>query len=352
MAGNVRDDGNNIGITKSGLGIVTLSGTSSTYTGAITLANGTTSAGTLSLGSIADGVRFGAGVGNIVFSGTTGSAYLKYTGAATTLTNRRLDLATVTTGAITLDASGSGAINFANTTALGGASSAKTFTLRGSNTGLNIIAGIIDNGSGSTRALTKLDRGQWVLTNNNTFTGSTTVNAGTLKLDASLNAAITPANGIIASTSALTLGGGTLSITGATGATAQTFASTALTTNTMSTVTASAGAGGLTVNLGAITRDASSGLNISLTSSPTLSYSVGATGWASNNGLNVSATTGAAFMTLNGTDWANGVTIRSPPPTRPTPSPLRRATSTSPLPVRGRGRPSMPCASIRQERSP
>ena len=35
---------------------------------------------------------------------------------------------------------------------------------------------------------------------------------------------------------------------------------------------------------------------------------VGATGWASTNGLNVSATTGAAFMTLNGTDWANGVT--------------------------------------------
>ena len=76
----------------------------------------------------------------------------------------------------------------------------------------------------------------------------------------------------------------------------------------MSTVTASAGAGGLTVNLGAITRAASSGLNISLTSSPTLSYSVGATGWVSTNGLNVSATTGAAFMTLNGTDWANGVT--------------------------------------------
>jgi len=86
----------------------------------------------------------------------------------------------------------------------GGTSGANVLTLRGSNTGNNTISGAISNGSATTLAVTKSEAGTWVLTGANTYTGNTTVNAGTLSLAHS--------GGTIADTAGVIVSGGTLDV--------------------------------------------------------------------------------------------------------------------------------------------
>ena len=104
----------------------------------------------------------------------------------------------------------------------GGTTGATVLSLAGSNTNANTISGAISNGSATTVALAKSGAGTWVLSGANTYTGSTSVTAGTLKLD--FNAAGAPSSNIINSSSALALGGGTLQISGnSSSASSQTF---------------------------------------------------------------------------------------------------------------------------------
>src|SRR5262249_40501089 len=119
---------------------------------------------------------------NLVLNGGT----LQYTGAGGT-TDR---LFTLGPGGGGLDASGSGAINFAGN----GAGSANavafsqdtpaTFKLSGSNTGSNTFAPVIadpDANSTYKTSVVKDGAGTWVLTNANTYTGGTTLNGGAFK---------------------------------------------------------------------------------------------------------------------------------------------------------------------------
>ena len=74
----------------------------------------------------------------------------------------------------------------------------RTLTLRGSNTGDNIIQGaIIDNvgGSGGKVALAKSDAGTWVLTGANTYGNGTTIHAGTLRIGNGGSSGSLPATG-------------------------------------------------------------------------------------------------------------------------------------------------------------
>ena len=80
-----------------------------------------------------------------------------------------------------------------------------TLTLNGTNTGDNAITGVISNGGTGKLAVSKSGTGTWVLSGANTYTGSTTISAGTLKLGAS---------GVISDSSAVVMSGGTLNLNG------------------------------------------------------------------------------------------------------------------------------------------
>ena len=124
--------------TKSGTGTWVLSNAGNSFAGAMTLNTTTTSAGILAYAS-ADGVN------PINCNQTTGSATLSYKGASAKTMSGLISAGALSTGAITLDASGvtsADAINYSNTGSLGtaGASGAKNLTLNGTNTGTPMIA--------------------------------------------------------------------------------------------------------------------------------------------------------------------------------------------------------------------
>ena len=124
---------------------------------------------------------------------------LRYTGAGDS-TDRLFTITATGTGhGATLDASGSGAINFTNSgsLALGTNNQTRILVLTGSNTGNNTLAATLaDNGS-ETTSVTKNGTGTWVLSAANTYNGATAVNAGTLVISAGNinNSAVTVAAG-------------------------------------------------------------------------------------------------------------------------------------------------------------
>ena len=74
---------------------------------------------------------------------------------------------------------------------------AKTLTLAGSNAGANTFAGKIADGVGSVISVTKNDAaGNWILSGPNTYTGKTTINAGTLSINSIQNASSTTGNSL------------------------------------------------------------------------------------------------------------------------------------------------------------
>lgn len=195
----VDNTGGVLSFVKTGLGAWTLSGTSS-FTGAVSV-----NQGTLTLTSLgASGVSSAAGAGSVINlgSGTTVAGTLIYTGGAAT-TDRTINLAATTTGAATINSSGSGALIFTGVISNAGTGT-KTLTLGGSYTGNNEMQSVIADGSG-TLALTKADAGTWILSGVNSYTGITTVNGGTLKLTGS---------GSISTSSALTINAGTFDVGG------------------------------------------------------------------------------------------------------------------------------------------
>jgi autotransporter-associated beta strand protein len=190
LAHNITISGNLSGtvLPKTGGGILSLAGTN-TYTGATTV-----NAGTLSITNVANGSlpsALGASTSdpsNLILTDST----LQYTGP-TASTDRSF---TVSDLNATLDASGSGNLTFSNTTVpvtFSGAGAA-TLTFTGNNTGSNTFVPVIADGAGPT-SVVKNGPGQWVLSGTNTYSGNTTVNAGTLVPTLLINSNVTVNSG-------------------------------------------------------------------------------------------------------------------------------------------------------------
>lgn len=181
-----------INIFKRGSGTWLLSG-NKTYRGITFVEDGTfkftsvANAGTNSALGSGNQLRIGgitpvAVPYGIVLGTASTAGTLDYVGTASSSSNRTIGL----NGNGTLSNSAALAAN--TLTLTGGISSltsgAKTLTLGGANTGSNTLSGVIADGSG-TVSLTKVGAGNWTLSNTNTYTGSTSIQLGTLALTGS-----------------------------------------------------------------------------------------------------------------------------------------------------------------------
>lgn len=165
----------------TGAGLVTLAGTN-TYTGSTTLSSGTTNVAVLANVNTASSLGKGSLAGSAADLVLNGGA-LQYTGATAASTDRLFSLGL---GGGALDSSSATAaavVTFNGTGAMGfnGQSGARNLTLTGTNTGANILAAVIGDNGGAT-TLTKNGAGLWVLTGDSTYSGLTTITAGTLRV--------------------------------------------------------------------------------------------------------------------------------------------------------------------------
>ena len=194
-------------VTKNGLGTMVFSGANS-YSAATTVSAGvldiqnatglgTTAAGTtVSSGAtlaLEGGITVGAETLNIAGTGASGQ-----TGALVNVTGTNSYGGLLTLAAATTLSSDSGTLSLTNSGTITGA----TFGLTLAGAGDGSIASIIGTTSGS---VTKNGAGTWTLTGVNTYTGGTTINAGTL--------AVNSFSSMGATSGGLTINAGTLEIT-------------------------------------------------------------------------------------------------------------------------------------------
>ena len=151
-----------------------------------------------------------------------------------------------------------------------------------------------------------------VFSGSNSYTGATAVNGGNLTLDFTNSAVLTPATNVVCPSSALTLNSGTLNINGQPGtATSQTFASLTV-SGGASTINVNPNGGyppaggGVTVNLGPITRGGQATIDL-----PGGVPGTPGPATFSTNGTLVNGIAGG-FVTVNGTDWLAGSTPTPP----------------------------------------
>ena len=176
-------------LNKSQAGTLTLTG-SNTYTGATSIA-----AGAISVSSVGNyGTSLASNLGSpgtetqgaIYMGSGTSTGTLIYTGSGET-TNRYISLGSNNNaGGGTIQTDGSGALVFTHNFANNGTpttAGTRLLTLQGSSTANNEIQGAIsdvDTGAGKLTGITKNQAGKWILSGASTYSGGTTINAGTL----------------------------------------------------------------------------------------------------------------------------------------------------------------------------
>jgi autotransporter-associated beta strand protein len=242
------------GINKVGIGTLVLSNTGNTYSGTTAITAGS--------------VQIGANN-----AGPASSAVTISTGAMLDVNNY-----TAAVGSL----AGSGTVTLGN----------GTLTAGGDNTSTTFSGAISGAGGGFTKA----GSGTLILSGTNTYTGATTVNAGTLQLGA---------NNVLASSTAVTINGGTLDVNSRT----QTISSLAGASGTLSiaaggvlTIASSASFGGsVTVSGASSVLDLSSTANSSIGS---LTLGAGSTLKLGDNSLSLTTLNITGASTI---DFGNGI---------------------------------------------
>jgi len=166
-------------ISKTGMAYITISGTNNTYAGPTAVLN--TRLYITSLRNVGEPSSLGrpmnAADGAIKLGNGTSATALVYTGAGDT-TDRAIEMAGTTGNAVVYQ-NGTGPLKFTSDVVVSGVGS-KPLTLRGTSSVGAELAGRVANAEGSTIAVAKEDGGSWLLSNTNTYSGTTTVNAGSL----------------------------------------------------------------------------------------------------------------------------------------------------------------------------
>jgi autotransporter-associated beta strand protein len=195
-----------------------------------------------------------------------------------------------------------GAITVAGGTLKNGTLNCTSYSLLG-----GTVTATLNNGAESS-ALTKTGSGTLTFdgTTAQSFTGGLIVNAGTVAENFA-NFTAVPNDNLLDSANVLTLGGGTLSLTGKNNvASAQTFASTTLSANSSSTITlAKTGTGTMTVDLKGISRTAGNGGVLRFSAIPDTTTIIANTTNTNTNGILgpwavVGATTTLQYATVDG----------------------------------------------------
>ncbi len=176
---------NGFSVNQAGYGMASLTSTSSSFTGAVTINNGILNVTKLALGGSNSSI--GSASNAATNLNLVGTSTLRYSGPTAT-TDRSFTLGRSTLNSSgTLDASGSGPLTMTGSFVNGNnASSAATttFTLTGTNTGANTLSNAVFTNASSTDTLglIKSGIGSWTLAAPQTYTGTTTVDAGTLNI--------------------------------------------------------------------------------------------------------------------------------------------------------------------------
>jgi fibronectin-binding autotransporter adhesin len=200
-------------LAKAGAGTLTLTNASNSFT-TLQVFDGTVSVNSIGNNGSPSAAGGAAASTQIYLGGSATTGTLIYTGAANASSNRKFVIGTTTIGA----ASGNGVIrnngtgtltltgpdgNFNN--AIGGELLARSVVFGGTNIGNNTVSGKIINVSGANGAMgvVKEDAGKWIFSGNNTYTGTTQVNLGTLIIDGNQSTA----TGAVTVATGATLGG-------------------------------------------------------------------------------------------------------------------------------------------------
>lgn len=174
-----------IGLAKGGTGVWNVTNLASTFSGAVQINSGTL--GVSHLANVGESSSLGTGMASSVIriGNASSAATLNYLGAGST-TDRQIQIGNGATqgGGTILESNGAGALVFTNPVfnAITATSGSRLLTLGGSNADSNEIQGGIQNNDPGIVSLVKKDTGLWVLSGDNTFTGATVVQNGTLRV--------------------------------------------------------------------------------------------------------------------------------------------------------------------------